>query len=241
MTFDQTDFDIRCEWGPQGVSRLATNSDAVIIVDVMSFTTCVSVGVSRSASIFPHRFRDDSAQEFAKSVDADLAKPRGAGGFSLSPVSLLGLSKGGRLVLPSPNGSTLTLMTGQTPTFAGCLRNCEAVARAAMSYGRRISVIPAGERWQSDQSLRPAIEDLVGAGAIIDYLEGSRSPEAEVSLGAFYHVREHLLDHLRQCCSGKELIEKGFGDDISVSAELNVDRAAPIFLEGKYVNYGSCF
>ena len=39
MTFDQTEYDIRCEWGPQGIAQLAPDSDAVIIVDVMSFTT----------------------------------------------------------------------------------------------------------------------------------------------------------------------------------------------------------
>ena len=237
MTYDQTEFDIRCEWGPPGVAVLAPVSDAIIIVDVMSFTSCVSVAVSRGAFVYPYRFRDKSALEFAKSVEGLLAGPRGSGGYSLSPASLIDLPKGTRLVLPSPNGSSLSLMTGQTPTFAGCLRNCAVVAKAAMSCGQRVSVIPAGERWPDDQTLRPSVEDLVGAGAIIDYLGGSRSPEAEIAVAAYHGIRKNLPGYLDQCSSGKELISKGFQEDIAVIAELNADIAAPFLSEGKYIAY----
>ncbi len=238
MIYDQTEFDIRCEWGPRGVTLLSRESDAVIIVDVMSFTSCVSVAVGRGAIVYPYRFKDESAQEFANSVEGLLAGPRGAGGYSLSPASLIDLPKGTCLVLPSPNGSLLSLMTGKTPTFAGCLRNCAAVAKAAISCGQRVSVIPAGERWPEDQTLRPAFEDLVGAGAIIDYLGGSRSPEAEIALAAFNGIRKNLPGYLDQCSSGKELISKGFEEDIPVIAEYNVDIAAPFLSEGKYFAYG---
>ena len=82
--------------------------------------------------------------------------------------------------MPSPNGATLSLATGDRPTFAGCLRNARAVAQALQRYGRRIGVVPAGERCK-DGSLRPAVEDLLGAGAIIQHLPGTRSLEATVA------------------------------------------------------------
>jgi 2-phosphosulfolactate phosphatase len=41
MTFDQQEFDIRCEWGAHGVAVLAPISDVLIIIAVLSFSSSV--------------------------------------------------------------------------------------------------------------------------------------------------------------------------------------------------------
>jgi 2-phosphosulfolactate phosphatase len=235
MIFNQAGFDVRCEWGERGVRELSATSDAIIIVDVMSFSTCVTVAVSRGATVFPYRHRDDSRIDFAKSVDATLAGPRGKSKYSLSPASLMSIPRGARLVLPSPNGSTLTLMTGDTPTYCGCLRNCRAVAHAAMRRGKKIAVIPAGERWKEDGSLRPAVEDLLGAGAIIEHLKGSLSPEAEAARAVYRNPESNMQETLNRCISGRELTEKGFAHDVRVSADVDADDCAPVLRDGAYV------
>src|SRR5829696_5652950 len=183
--FDQHEYDIRCEWGEPGVAALAMHSDVIVIVDVLSFSTCVDIAVSNGAVIYPYPLQDDTAQDYAKSLGALLAVSRRslADGYSLSPTSLLAIPAGTRLVLPSPNGATLSRATGDVPTIAGCLRNARAVANAAQALGQRISVVPAGERWPGG-SLRPGIEDWIGAGAIIAHLDGFRSPEAELAVTA---------------------------------------------------------
>ncbi len=235
MTYDQAEFDVRCEWGENGVSQLAPISEVVIIVDVLSFSTCVEIATSREAIVFPYRWRDETAAKFAVSMEAELAGRRGRDArYSLSPQSLLGIPKGARLVLPSPNGSTLTLGTGETPTLAGCLRNYRAVALAAQKYGKRISVIPAGERW-SDESLRPAFEDWIGAGAIISQLNGSLSPEARTALAAFRHAEAEAELLIKQCGSGKELLARGFEEDVVLAAALGVSACVPTLVNGAYV------
>ncbi len=234
MTFAQSEFDIRCEWGERGVAALAPISDAIIIVDILSFTTCVTVAVSQGAMVFPFRHRDDSRIAFANSVQAELAGERGGDGFSLSPVSLSRLPAGTRVVLPSPNGSALSLATGRTPTFAGCLRNSKVVAEAARRLGPRVSVVPAGERWKGDHTLRPAFEDLVGAGAIIRHLRGRLSPEAQLAVAAFDGVKDDLLHRLKTCSSGKELVTGGFEKDVVLSAQIDVDDSVPLLQSGAY-------
>lgn len=236
MIFNQSEFELRCEWGEQGVAKLAPVSDVVVIVDVLSFSTCVEIATNNGAMIFPYRWKDESAIAYAKSVNAELAHQRDkfSEGYSLSPASVINIPAGTRLVLPSPNGASLTLRTGQTPTLAGCLRNCQAVAQFARGYGSRISVIPAGERWE-DGSLRPAIEDLIGAGAILSYLEGSLSPEAETAVAVFHNLKDNLATALRKCSSGKELIVRGFATDIELAAAMNTSRCVPLFIHNAYI------
>lgn len=235
--FNQQEFDVRCEWGERGLSHLLPNSEAIVIVDVLSFSTCVDIATSRGAIVYPYRWKDQSAVAYAQSLDGVLANfnRKFDIGYSLAPTSLLKIPRGTRLVLPSPNGSSLTLSTGEVPTFAGCLRNARAVATASLRIGSRISIIPAGERWD-DGTLRPAFEDSVGAGAIIKHLSGSRSPEAELAVTAFMRFSDDLLYRLKQCGSGKELIGRGFERDVDLAAELDSSNCVPMLVGGAYVN-----
>jgi 2-phosphosulfolactate phosphatase len=236
MTFDQSGFDVRCEWGVNGVRHLAPGADVVVIVDVLSFSTCVEIANSRGAIVFPYRWKDESATAFAASVNAELAGVRRAGDrYSLSPASLSDIPAGTQLAMPSPNGSSLSLATGTTPTLTACLRNCRAGATAAAKYGPRVAVIPAGERW-NDGSLRPAFEDWVGAGAIISHLKGSLAPEAGAALSAYLNVKLDLKHMLKQCGSSRELIERGFEQDVEIASELDISECAPTLVDGAYIN-----
>jgi 2-phosphosulfolactate phosphatase len=237
MIFNQSEFDLRCEWGLHGVNQLASISDVVVIVDILSFSTCVEIATNNGAIIFPYQWKDESALDRAKSVQGELAssKRTSNNGYSLSPTSLINIPAGTKLILPSPNGSLLTLRTGKIPTLAGCLRNCEAVARFAESYGGKIAVIPAGERWEEDNSLRLAFEDLIGAGAILSFLNGSLSPEAEIAVSAFDAFKKDLWGKLKKCSSGKELIARGFEFDVELAAAFNVSNCVPLFDENAYI------
>lgn len=232
---DQWDFDVRCEWGRSGIELLSSTSDALVIVDVMSFSTAVSVAVARGAVVYPCRELNESNEALARTLDAELAVSRSVTGYSLSPASLLTIPAGTKLVLPSPNGSSLSLATGATPTYAGCLRNARAVAQAASGHGPRIGVIPCGERWKDgEDGLRPALEDFIGAGAIIGNLTGSRSPEAMAAVAVFRSLRRGLPDALTDCFSGRELAEMGFGRDIELIAALDTDEIAPRLVDGAF-------
>ncbi|WP_315788964.1 2-phosphosulfolactate phosphatase [Fischerella sp. JS2] len=241
MIFNQSEFDLRCEWGDHGVTQLAPISDVVVIVDVLSFSTSVEIATNNGAIIFPYDWKDESALDYAKSLQAQLASDRTSqNSYSLSPASLTKIPAETKLVLPSPNGSSLTLQTGKTPTLAGCLRNCEVVAKFAQKYGAKIAVIPAGERWR-DGNLRPAFEDLIGAGGILSYLNGNLSPEAEIAVSAFHAVKKNLLASLKKSSSGKELIARGFESDVEIAAAFNVSDCVPLFTGNVYVKQSLVF
>jgi len=240
--FDQREYDVRLEWGLSGLQALAPASDVLIIVDVLSFTTCVDIVVGRGGFVYPYRDSLDALPAYAQARNALFAAPgrRHEAAYSLSPASLMAIPAGTRLVLPSPNGSTLSLSTANVPAMAGCLRNAQAVATRAKQSGQRISVIAAGERWKEKSGgvasggLRVALEDLLGAGAIISYLDGRRSPEAETAVAVFRHAQADLPDLLTRCGSGKELIGRGFAEDVQLAGQLNVSAAAPLLEDGAY-------
>lgn len=231
---NQADYDLRLEWGLGGLRAI---SGAVVIVDVLSFSTAVDIAVARGAAVLPYRWRDPAAAEFAAARGAILAGPRSAGGFSLSPASLQSIEPGTALLLPSPNGGALSLTAGggdRARVWTTCLRNCRAVAAAVRRHGSPVAVIPAGEQWP-DGTLRPCVEDLLGAGALLADLPGRLSPEAELAVTAFERFASCLLEALAGSVSGRELAGRGFPQDVELAAEYAVSRAVPELRGDRFV------
>jgi 2-phosphosulfolactate phosphatase len=192
--------------------------------------------------VFPYRWRDASAEAFAAEKQAHLALPRGETTpeqpYSLSPGSLETLASGARIVLPSPNGSTLTTIAAEAgaTVLAGCLRNATAVGQAAAARGEIVTVIASGERWPDD-SLRPAIEDLIGAGAILAAMRPTApSPEAIAAIAAYAAVVGAMPDFIGACSSARELIQIGFTDDVIAATRHDISATVPILTEGAFVN-----
>jgi len=237
----QDGYAYRFDWGPNGLRTLAPLADVVVIVDVLRFTTAVSAAIESDCTVFPYRWADDGAEAYAAERTAQLAGRREHGGLSLSPTDLLALDAPTRVVLPSPNGSALAFAArdhGATHVLAGCVRNATATARLARRLAGRdgvIALIAAGERWHGATGpIRPAVEDLLGAGAILAALDPAAavaapccSPEAAAARAAFIGARPLLHDAIARSGSGRELISWGCDDDVLAAAAYDVtDRAA---------------
>jgi 2-phosphosulfolactate phosphatase len=174
-----------------------------------------------------------SAEAIARTVGATVGRRRGNSGPGLSPASVVAIAAGTRLVVASPNGATISAAFHGKTVFAACLRNALAVAGELTRLAGHLGVVPAGERWP-DGSLRPAFEDLIGAGAIIARLSGEKSPAALAAAAAFEAARTDLAPHLHDCPSGRELIDWGYARDVEIAAELDVSTAVPRLIEGAY-------
>lgn len=75
---------------------------------------------------------------------------------------------------------------------------------------------------------------MIGAGAIISYLQGSLSPDAQIALTAYRYAQPNLKALLKQCGSGIELIEKGFEQDVDLAASLDVSDCIPTLIDRAY-------
>lgn len=247
---------IRLEWGPTGGAAVSAGADIAVVVDVLSFTTTLSIATLRGTRVHPFPWRDERAQAHADALDAVLAVGRFEAQNltdpppSLSPAQLLTNRYVERLVLPSPNGSTIcAALRAASPglqVVGASLRNRAAVARwlvPRMTQGARVAVVPAGERW-SDGTLRPAVEDLWGAGAVLDLALASAgsqdaSPEARWAAAAYRAVAGRLPAEVRDVASGQELVDAGFAADVAVAAELDADDVVPLLTDDGFVAAGA--
>jgi 2-phosphosulfolactate phosphatase len=240
----QTGYGVRFDWGPVGAGNVAEPEGLQVIVDVLSFTTTVTIAVEQGATVYPAPRGGECAARRARELGAELAVARAEVSrehpWSLSPARLLRVPAPARLLLPSPNGSAIAA-TAEGVVVAASLRNASAVARWLAQHSERskqpISVIAAGERWP-DGSLRPALEDLLGAGAVIAALpstmSASLSPEAQATRALFEATtnREELI---RACASAVELVEAGFADDVDVAAQVDASDVVPLLTDGAFI------
>ena len=253
LTDGQGGYRVRFEWGPVGADAVAPGAAFVAVVDVLSFTTTLTVAIEQGLHVLPYRWRDDSAVDVARRHGAMLAvlrKEAGPGQVTLSPESILhaNLRAEGidRLVLPSPNGSAISVRLADAGvTVVGVsLRN--AAAAAAWVRGRAgdrpVGVVASGERWP-DGSLRPAIEDLLGAGAFLHGLAADGgdgfSPEAGAAMWAYRGVAEGLGAALHESVSGRELRGFGFEGDVAVASAVDVSGVVPVLRDEWFVDGGS--
>lgn len=135
----QSGAGIRVEWGQAGARTLGPHSAALVVVDVLSFTTTVSVAVDAGIAVLPYPWRDGGAEEFAARHDAAWAVGRRAISperpWSLSSAALRVAPVPRRLVFPSPNGSAIAAAVSGVPVVAACLRNPTAVAALLTRQG----------------------------------------------------------------------------------------------------------
>ncbi|GAA1878797.1 2-phosphosulfolactate phosphatase [Lapillicoccus jejuensis] len=232
---------VRLEWGPVGAAALLRELDPAgalaVVVDVLSFTTTLTVAADRGVVVHPHPWHED-AHERARALGATLAVGRraaGPGEVSLSPRTVRDAVGLERLVLPSPNGASIAhalAATGAT-VLAASLRNRAAVAahlRARLAADERavVVLVAAGERWP-DGSLRPAVEDLWGAGGVAAGLEeATLDEESRAARASYAVVAPRIGDALLACTSGRELVDGGFDGDVLVAAELDASRVVPV-------------
>jgi 2-phosphosulfolactate phosphatase len=236
---------VRFDWGPTGAEMLNDRDGCLVVVDVLSFTTAVTVAVGRGMALLPYRLSDPGAKAFAAAHGAELAVRRRDMSqdcpWSLSPASLASAPFTPRLVLPSPNGAAIAAAADGV-VVAACLRNSAAAADWALRSGygigkRPIAVIAAGERWP-DGSLRPALEDGLGAGSVLHHLlvAGCELSAEASAMATAYEACQDVGAAIRASASALELTSIGFSSDVDLAIELDVDAHVAVLTGGAFTS-----
>ena len=125
------------EWGAQGARKYDGRVGALVVVDVLSFSTCVDIAVARGALVYPFAHSDAGAAALAAEArGAEVAGRRGSSThrFSLSPASLTAIDISNLDLL----GCSTTIRRSSSPRRkpgSGCADRLDASPRSRHTLG----------------------------------------------------------------------------------------------------------
>ncbi|MEX2225132.1 MAG: 2-phosphosulfolactate phosphatase [Dehalococcoidia bacterium] len=243
--YAQDGYRCRLEWGWHGARVAADRGDIVVIVDVLRFSSAVATAAQFGAIVYPCELYGDVAS-LARQHDAIAGGKtnvaQGDARFSLSPSTFVDAVAGTKVVLPSLNGAMCSIRAQSAPhAFVASLLNASAVAAEVSllldASSLDVTVVACGERWggeNEDGALRFAVEDYLGAGAVLAGLRHEQSPEASVCAAAFERSRDDVAALLWECASGRELRAMGLAQDVIDCARVDVYEVVPVLRGGRY-------
>ena len=212
----------------------------VVIVDTLRATTTIAAAVAAGTTVEP--VKSITAARRLRSAKARIAGERGGHklpgfDFGNSPVEIGGASwRGARLVLTTTNG-TLAVARAKAAReiYSGALVNASALAKALKGASHDLWFVCAG------RTTGVALEDLAGAGAVLDRLLPDPFDPSEVTDGVrvsvelFRRERGRLHAFLLETESGRNLMKIGGADDLRACAALDSVPVAPRLVRGRFV------
>ncbi|MGZ3495539.1 MAG: 2-phosphosulfolactate phosphatase [Thermodesulfobacteriota bacterium] len=214
----------------------------VVVIDVLRATSVMVQAISQGAlEILPSASAEEAFQ---------MAKvfPRGSillggereskkvPGFDLgnSPKEYVAERiRGKKLILATTNGTkAFHLISSGKEILVGSFLNIGAVAERCLESGRDLLIFPSGD--EGDFSL----EDTICGGMLIELItrKGKKSislTDASTSAKTLYQgFKDNLLGAFQLSHHGKELIIRGFEDDLVYCAQIDITNIVPEFKAG---------
>jgi 2-phosphosulfolactate phosphatase len=240
---------VHVEWGATGAVLAAERGDAVVVVDVLSLSTTVTMAAEHGIQAYVYSPAEVAEQGGGDALAARLGVAMAVGNrlalpgqLSLSPASLVDPPTVTGALFSSLNGAVVLSAADPAPYLAlGCLRNRTAVATAVGGWlrgsdRRRVTLLACGEHWSSvsdREGFRPCLEDQLGVGAIAHQLAAAGlelSGEAAAAAALFAGFDFATFDQL---VGARELIAAGFGQDVALAADLDRSAVVPARAAGR--------
>jgi 2-phosphosulfolactate phosphatase len=139
-----------------------------------------------------------------------------------SPSAFQARQHSGRTAFMSTTNGTRAILAAQGAgaIFIGALVNASAVAQAAAAMKLRITLLCAGTNG------KVAMEDLIGAGAVVDALRRFadvqlESDVASLALRLFQGAKSNLESALMESQGGRNVVAAGLEGDVHFAAQLD--------------------
>jgi 2-phosphosulfolactate phosphatase len=205
------------------------SKDVAIMVDVLRASTTITVALEKIPNIIP-TLEIEEAIALAPEHQAFMAGERGGAtieGFDVgnSPIEVQKL-RGQTLIITTSNGTRI-LEGIHGRALIGSFINAQAVARKAREIAvDHIEVVMAGVSGQF------AIEDFLGAGAIISHLQDQELDEMAQAACMAAGNPEMVDTAVKNSRSARNLKKLGFGEDVNFCLQHDKLKLVPEFKDG---------
>ncbi|MGB7572624.1 MAG: 2-phosphosulfolactate phosphatase [Thermodesulfobacteriota bacterium] len=214
----------------------------VVVIDVLRATSVMVQAISQGAiEILPLASAEEAFQMAKVFPPGSILlggerESRQVPGFDLgnSPKEYVAERvRGKKLILATTNGTkAFHLVSFGKEILVGSFFNIGAAARRCLESDRDLLIFLSGD--EGDFSL----EDTICGGMLIELItrKGKKSislTDASYSAQILYQrFKDNLLGAFHLSHHGKELINRGFEDDLVYCAQIDITRLVPIFKEG---------
>jgi 2-phosphosulfolactate phosphatase len=214
----------------------------IVVIDVLRATSVIVHAISQEAlEVLPVATVEEAfqlAKNFSQGATL-LGGERGSKkieGFDLgnSPREYIAEKvKGKRLILTTTNGTkAFHSVSSGKEIMAGSFFNIGATARRCLDLGQDLLIFPSGDEG------RFSLEDTVCGGMLIDRIlnKGKRrvtlTDASQSALILYQRFKKNLVEAVHLSTHGRDLIERGFEDDLAYCAQIDITDIVPTFRNG---------
>jgi len=218
------------------------STKAIVVIDVLRATSVIVHAISQGAlEIIPVATVEEAfqkAKNFPQSTTL-LGGERGSKkikGFDLgnSPREYIAEKvKGKRVILTTTNGTkAFHSVSSGREVMAGSFFNIGAIGGRRLDLGQDLLIFPSGDEG------RFSLEDMVCGGMLIDrILNKGNGPitltdASQSALILYQRFKENLVEAFRLSTHGRDLIERGFEEDLAYCAQIDITDIVPTFRDG---------
>ena len=218
------------------------SDQVVVVIDILRATSVMVQAMSQGAAEIIPLATVEEAFRMAKAFPRGFVMLGGERenkeipGFDLgnSPKEYVAERvKGKKLILTTTNGTkAFHAVSSGKEILAGSFFNIGAIAQRCLESDRNVFIFPSGDKGNF------SLEDTLCGGMLIDLILKNEEKQiflTDASYGAqilYRRFKENLVEAFHLSRHGKELIDRGFEDDLAYCAQIDVAPVVPIFREG---------
>ncbi len=215
---------------------------AVVVFDILRATSVIIHAMSQGAlEIIPVSTVEDAFQ-MAKAFPRGFIllggekESKNIPGFDLgnSPREYIAERvKGKKLILTTTNGTkAFHLVSSGKEILVGSFFNIEAVAQRCLELDRDLLIFPSGDEGNL------SLEDTICGGMLIELITGKAerpvvlTDASECAKILYERFKDNLVEAFYLSRHGKELINRGFEEDLAYCARIDAIPLIPTFRDG---------